>query len=228
MFIRERTLLAQRFDERTGRLEGDPSPIADNVDYFSPIGLAGVSVSWNVAGWQTTRRRPPRSANERRRRARVRFDARHRHTGHVPMTGGGTPSAFLKTEFNESMPQFSPDGRWLAYVSDEAGLPNLYVRPFPGPGEAQRISSGGGTQPRWRRDGKELFYVAGQRLMAVPAMVTPTFEAGAAQQLFDRRLRIIDYDVAADGQSLLINSEVSGPETKPINIVVNWMAVLKK
>ena len=116
----------------------------------------------------------------------------------------------------------------MTYVSDEAGQPDVYVRAFPGPGEAHRISSGGGSQPHWRRDGKELFYVAGQRLMAVPITAGASFDAGAAKELFDRKpARIIDYDVAADGQSFLINSEISGPETKPINIVVNWRAMLK-
>jgi eukaryotic-like serine/threonine-protein kinase len=147
----------------------------------------------------------------------------------LPMTGDRTPKAFVKTRFNETAPRFSPDGRWIAYVSDEAGQPDVYVRSFPGPGEAHRISSGGGSQPRWRRDGKALFYVVGQRLMAVPISAAATFAAGVAKQLFDRKpARIIDYDVAADGQSFLINSEVSSPETKPINIVVNWMAALKK
>lgn len=146
----------------------------------------------------------------------------------LPMTGDRTPTAFAKTRFNETAPRFSPDGRWLAYVSDEAGQPDVYVRPFPGPGEAHRISTGGGSNPHWRRDGKELFYVAGQRLMAVPVTGSPTLDPGVAKALFDRKpARIIDYDVAADGQSFLINSEVSGPETKPINIVVNWRAMLK-
>jgi hypothetical protein len=145
------------------------------------------------------------------------------------MTGERTPKVFAKTPFNETAPRFSPEGRWIAYVSDEAGQPDVYVRPFPGPGEALRISTSGGSNPHWRRDGKELFYVVGQRLMAVPVTASSSFDAGVPKQLFDRKpARITDYDVAADGQSFLINSEVSGPETKPINIVVNWMAALKK
>lgn len=147
----------------------------------------------------------------------------------LTLGGDGTPTPFANTRFNETAPRFSPDGRWIAFVSDEAGTPDVYVRPFPGPGEAHRISSGGGGNPRWRRDGKELFYVVGQRLMAVPVSTTANFDAGVAAVLFDRKpARIIDYDVAADGLSFLINSEVSGPETKPMNIVVNWMAALKK
>jgi len=147
----------------------------------------------------------------------------------LPMTGDRAPTAFVKTRFNETAPRFSPDGRWIAYVSDEAGQPDVYVRPFPGPGEAHRISTGGGSNPHWRRDGMELFYVVGQRVMAVPVGATESFDAGVGAVLFDRKpARIIDYDVAANGQSFLINSEVSGPETKPMNVVVNWMAALKK
>jgi Tol biopolymer transport system component len=146
----------------------------------------------------------------------------------VPLDGDRTPYAFARSRFNETSGRFSPDGRWLAYESDEAGQPDIYVRAFPGPGEAHRISTGGGSNPRWRRDGKELFYVAAQRMMAVPVNSTVSFDAGAARELFDRKpARIIDYDVAADGQSFLINGELSSPDTKPINVVINWMSVLK-
>jgi eukaryotic-like serine/threonine-protein kinase len=345
MYVRERTLLAQRFDDRSGRLEGDASPIAENVDYFSPIGIAGFSVSstgvlayhasdsigqitWITragvqtgtvaapAGYQNIRLSPDGKRlafdrSEQRTNATdvhvfdltrgtdtrvtsaagsefapiwspdgrrlvfawdkdappylhqlvldnstaaealvppngsvntprdwhpdgtfIAYEASDAVTAQdvwiLPMIGDRTPTAFAKTRFNESAPRFSPDGRWIAYVSDEAGQPDVYVRPFPGPGEAHRISSGGGMQPRWRRDGKELFYVVGQRLMAVPISSGASFDAGVPKALFDRKpARIIDYDVAADGQSFLINSEVSGPETKPINIVVNWRAMLK-
>jgi Tol biopolymer transport system component len=346
MYVRERTLLAQRFDERAGRLEGDASPVAENVDYFSPIGIAGFSVSangvlayhasdstaqltWiNRAGVQTgtvaaiARYQSVRLAPDGIRlavdRAEQRTNATDVHvfgltrgtdtrvtsaTGSefapiwspdgrrlvfawdkdappylhqlvldsgaaaeplvqpngavhtpgdwhpdgmliayektdsvtasdvwiLPLTGERTPTAFVKTRFNETAPRFSPEGRWIAYVSDEAGQPDVYVRPFPGPGEAHRISTGGGSHPRWRRDGKELFYVVSQRVMAVPVSTTASFDAGVAKVLFDRKPnRILDFDVAADGQSFLVNSEVSGPETKPMNIVVNWMAALKK
>jgi hypothetical protein len=83
--------------------------------------------------------------------------------------------------------------------------------------------------PRWRRDGRELFFAAGDRLMAVPVTLTQEFTAGAPSVLFDRRqARIIDFDVAQDGTSFLINSEVTGTGNTPLNVVVNWMAALKK
>jgi Tol biopolymer transport system component/predicted Ser/Thr protein kinase len=347
MYVRERTLLAQRFDERNRRLEGDAIPVAEGVDFFNPIGLAGFSLSRNgvlayhasdsvsqlawinragiqtgvvggIAPYQSVRLSPDgkRLAVDRIQDSRTNasdvhvFDLTHgtdtrvtsaigsefgpiwspdgrrlvfawdkdappylhqialdniatteplvRPNGSVhtpgdwhpngsfvayeasdsvtsadvwilPMTGDRTPKALVKTRFNESAPRFSPEGRWIAYVSDEAGQPDVYVRPFLGPGEAHPISTGGGSNPRWRRDGRELFYVAGQRIVAVPVTTSPSFDVGAPKELFDRKpARIIDYDVAADGQTFLINSELSGPETKPINIVVNWMAALKK
>ena len=105
----------------------------------------------------------------------------------------------------------------------------MYVRPFPGPGEARRISSDAGSLPRWRRDGKELFYVAGDHLAAVPIKLGSGFEGGAPEALFGRgSARINDFDVAPDGQSFLINSGVTGPENLPISVVVNWTAALKK
>jgi Tol biopolymer transport system component len=161
----------------------------------------------------------------------VAFEEQTRETGSnvvvLDISGAGKATPFVNTRFNETSPRFSPDGRWMAYVSDEAGTPDVYVRPFPGPGEAHRISSGGGANPRWRRDGRELFFVAGQQVMAVAVSAAQRFAAGTPIARFDRKpARIIDYDVARDGQSFLINSEITGPETKPITVVVNWPAML--
>jgi len=147
----------------------------------------------------------------------------------MPATGDRTAKPFLQTPFNEFGARFSPDGRWVAYVSDETGRNEIYVRPFPGPGEARRLSVAGGVLPRWRRDGKELFFVENERLMSVSTTLTPGFTAGAPVQLFDRRpAQIIDFDVTRDGRSFLINSEVAGPGTTPMDIVINWTATLKK
>src|SRR5262249_2553114 len=96
---------------------------------------------------------------------------------------------FLHTASNESQGQFSPDGHWVAYTSDESGLNQIYVQSFP-PGSGKfMISTGGATQPRWRRDGKELFYIAGNgKLMALDVKTAPTFEFGASKALFDSRI----------------------------------------
>src|SRR5262249_21779176 len=81
---------------------------------------------------------------------------------------GGNPTPFIKTTFGVSHGQFSPDGRWVAYSSNESGKTEIYVAPFPGPGGNWKVSSAGGSEPRWRRDGKELFYLAPDgKLMAV-------------------------------------------------------------
>jgi eukaryotic-like serine/threonine-protein kinase len=94
---------------------------------------------------------------------------------------------FLVTRFTEGAPDFSPDGRWLTYVSDESGRPEIYVQPYPGPGGKWQISTDGGTEPLWSRSGRELFYRSGARMMAVDVTTQPTFSAGKPRILFDRQ-----------------------------------------
>ncbi len=99
----------------------------------------------------------------------------------LPVGGGGKPIPFLKASFGVSQGQFSPDGRWVAYASNESGKWEIAVAPFPGPGGNWKVSTAGGTEPRWRRDGKELYYLAPDgKLMAVDVKTGPTFEAGVA------------------------------------------------
>jgi serine/threonine protein kinase len=112
---------------------------------------------------------------------------------------------FLHGDFNESQGQFSPDGRWIAYVSDESGAQQVYVQSFPTLGGQRQISTEGGTQPQWRRDGKELFYLAPDRqLMAVTVKAGATFEHDAPRALFQTELNVAalrqSYAVSADGQ----------------------------
>jgi Tol biopolymer transport system component len=154
----------------------------------------------------------------------------------VPLTGDGKPIPFVRTASGASDGQFSPDGRWVAYSSNDSGTWEIYVAPFPGPGGNWKISTAGGTQPRWRRDGRELFYVAPDTtLMAVDVEPGPTFEAGAARPLFRARWRepvsandLFAYDVSADGQRFLINTEMKEAVPLPLTLVVNWTAALKK
>ena len=87
--------------------------------------------------------------------------------------------------FNESAPQFSPDGHWLAYVSDESGRYETYVQPYPGPGGKRQISTDGGTEPVWNRNGRELFYRSGNKMMAVDITTQPGFAAGKPRMLFE-------------------------------------------
>ena len=104
----------------------------------------------------------------------------------LPLSGDRKAFSLLQTPFSESLGAFSPDGRWIAYVSDESGRPEVYVQTFPVSTAKWRVSTNGGTQPRWRRDGKEIFYLASDsRLMAVAVSAGASFEAGIPAALFE-------------------------------------------
>ena len=141
---------------------------------------------------------------------------------------GFEPVPFLQTSFSERAAKFSPDGRFVAYVSDESGRNEVYVRPFPGGDGKWQVSGNGGTQPRWGKDGKELFYVERDTLMAVAVATTPSFTSGAVTRLFqDAYLLGLDaprYDVSGDGRRFVLREPVAGTEEKPpsIHIVENW------
>ena len=159
----------------------------------------------------------------------------------LPNPGDATPgkeTPFLKTEFRETAAQFSPDGRWVAYVSDASGRPEIYVRPFPPPrngGGQWMISTGGAVQPRWNRNGKELFYFSGSKLMAVEVAATPAFQAGVPKMLFDAPIFTagdvmagISWDVSRDGKRFLLVTQSGKSGAEPITVVLNWAAGLKK
>ena len=154
----------------------------------------------------------------------------------LPLTGGERkPIAFMQTEFNETHAQFSPDGRFIAYVSDESGRAEVYVATFPAAGGKWQISTNGGDQPQWRRDGKEIFYVAPDKtLMAVPVTAGNSFEVESPVTLFATRIATGGltgdrnrYVVAADGQRFLV-SNVLDEEAKPLTVVLNWNAGPKR
>ena len=132
-----------------------------------------------------------------------------------------------------SRPRFSPDGQWLAYQSNESGRSEIYVQTFPEPGRKVRVSQSGGQFPRWRRDGKELYYIgADDQLMAVPVTTGTSFTAGAPVALFavgdyGRRQNRYVYDVSADGQKVLLLRPLD-TATRPLTVVQNWTALLKK
>jgi hypothetical protein len=136
---------------------------------------------------------------------------------------------FLQTPNNEQLASFAPSGRWIAYDSDESGKKEVYVRSFPASGAQWQVSAGGGSQPRFRRDGKELFYMSADRkVMAVQVKTDAnTFDSGAPRALFETRVLMKDgnqYAVTSDGQRFLINSTMTATGANPINIVVNWTA----
>ena len=155
--------------------------------------------------------------------------------GMVELRKGRTPSVLLSSRYNEVQARVSPNQRWMAYASDESGHFEVYVRGFPSAGNQWTISTSGGMQPEWRRDGRELFYVSTDRkLMAVPVTTDgETFSAGVPQALFP--IDIVepnapypnDYAVSADGQRFLINTQVDRP-SPPLTVVLNWAAGLKK
>jgi serine/threonine protein kinase/Tol biopolymer transport system component len=150
----------------------------------------------------------------------------------LPTTGGGEARPLIRTDANEAAGTLSPDGRWLAYVSDVSGRFEVYVQSFPDGGGLRQISTGGGAYPRWRRDGLELFYYAGDgKLMAAQAPRGANLELGSPVPLFAFRAgtlltNLAPYAVSADGQRFLINTVVDMEPNAPLTVVVNWAADL--
>ena len=142
---------------------------------------------------------------------------------------------FLGTRFNEGGGSFSPDGRWLAYVSDESGRNEIFVQPYPGPGGKWQVSTEGGTEPLWNRNGRELFYRSGNTMMTVETTTEPRFAVGTPRRLFEGEYvaiefpQLADYDVSADGQRFLMVKEIDRtPSTAQINVVLNWFQELQR
>jgi eukaryotic-like serine/threonine-protein kinase len=150
----------------------------------------------------------------------------------LPMTGDRKPYPFIQTPFDERDARFSPDGRWVAYTSSESHRPEIYVVPFPGPGGKRQVSTNGGQRPRWRRDGKEIFYLnAGQMMAAEVNGKGASFEIGAVRSLFrvptTNRPGYI-YDVFPGGQKFVLNIAAEQSSGEPITLVQNWTAGLKR
>ena len=146
----------------------------------------------------------------------------------LPFSDDAKPYALMETQTSEGNAQFSPDGKWVVFVSEETGRPEVYVTRFDKPGEKWRISSEGGTSPRWRRDGNELFYwTTDRKVMAVAIKPGETFAAGSPTQLFKADPLSVDYDVAADGQRFLFIASAPGTQSLPFAVVLNWMSDLK-
>ena len=151
---------------------------------------------------------------------------------------GRKPSPWLATRSNETAPMFSPDGRWLAYVSNESGRYEVYVRPYPGPGEKWQISSEGGRQPAWAHSGRELFYRIGDKMMVVDVTTGPSFSAGKPRMLFEglythaagpEEVLFSNYDISPDDQRLLMVQESDAAmAATQINVVLNWFEELKQ
>jgi eukaryotic-like serine/threonine-protein kinase len=158
------------------------------------------------------------------------------HLWVFPMGGNLKPYRLLPGTSADVEGQFSPDAHWVAYSSNESGRWQIYVAPFPGPGGKFQISTEGGQQPRWRQDGKELFFLSRDRkLMAVPVKLGATFEFSSPKPLFETHAHepltaeeFFTYDVFPDGRQFLINAEGERDKSSPVDIILNWTSQLKK
>lgn len=154
----------------------------------------------------------------------------------LPLVGDQKPFPIIQSNFRESQAKFSPDGRWIAYVSDESGTSQVYVQNFPNAGGKLMVSINGGFQPRWRRDGKELFYFGtDNKLMVVQVKTNGNdFQAGTPSPLFQATLIPpipiggSAGEVTHDGQRFLINVLVEESASSPAIVVQNWTALLKR
>jgi len=143
----------------------------------------------------------------------------------LPLSGDRKPQPLLQTKATERSGRVSPDGNWLDYVSDESGSDEVYVTQFPQPARSWRISTNGGTQPYWCGDSKELFFVSGNKLMAVSVDSGTEFQAGTPQPLFE--IEGTNYAPSKDGQRFLVSVVTEKAPAPPINVVLNWTAGLK-
>jgi Tol biopolymer transport system component len=148
---------------------------------------------------------------------------------------GGDALPFVATAFQEGSPLFSPDGRWLAYVSDESGRNEIYVQPYPGPGVKWPISTDGGVEPQWSLDARELFYRLGDKMMVVEVRSEPAFSSGRPQLVFEGpyltdQFATSNYDISPDGQRFLMIKAVEeeGGQQDQINVILNWTEELKR
>jgi serine/threonine-protein kinase len=128
---------------------------------------------------------------------------------------------------------FSPDGRFIAYVSNESGSDEIYVQPFPGPGEIVPVSAGGGRAPVWSHDGRELYYRNGSAMMTVSVTTEGGFRAGRPRQLFEGRYGVEpggqhDYDVSPDGQRFLMVGLDDEAEPSEIRVVLSWFEEVER
>jgi Tol biopolymer transport system component len=148
----------------------------------------------------------------------------------ISLDGSGKVQPFLQATFNQSNAQFSPDGHWVVYTSNESGRDEVYVQPFPGPGGKWMISTEGGNYPMWARSGREIFFRSEDKMMSAPAETQPTFKTGTPRMLFrgGNYLGLGNYDVAPDGQHFLMINEKQAPtSSKELSIILHWTEELK-
>jgi Tol biopolymer transport system component len=151
----------------------------------------------------------------------------------LPLAGDGPPELVVKTEFRIDEAQLSPDRRWLAYISTQSGDWEVYVEPFRRPGDRVRVSVDGGGQPKWRADGKELFYASPRKMMMAVEVRDEgdRLEVGSPTELFEipvvQRPQVDDYAVSPDGQRFLVKTPVGASRDQELHVVVNWTSLLE-
>ena len=153
----------------------------------------------------------------------------------LPLDGDRTATLFLSTPFEDRGVSFSPDGRWLAYVSGKSGQDEIYVRPYPGPGGEVIVSNGGGKEAVWGRDGTELFYRNGNQVLVVTVSTEQAFSVEAPRPLFEGEF-VLDnatggggnpnYDISPDGESFVFVESESDAPREQLNVVINWFQEL--
>src|SRR5258708_8439384 len=157
----------------------------------------------------------------------------------LPRFGDGKEVPLINSPADELEPELSPDGRWLAYISDESGSYEIYVQSFTAEGKVgsdrRRISTNGGIVPNWSRDGKELFYIASDgQLMSVAVKANGTeLEFSPPKAPFKTRMLadanvFHEFDVSTDGQHFLVGTVTGEPTAPPPTVIINWTAALKK
>jgi serine/threonine-protein kinase len=145
----------------------------------------------------------------------------------LPLEGEQTPIPFLVTRYNERAPVFSPDGRWMTYISDESGRDEVYVRPYPGPGGQTTVSTEGGVEPIWAPNGRRLFYRNADRMMVASVETEPTFSVSKPTILFEGRYERgvtgnLSYDVAPEGDRFLMIQPRGVRAKASFRVVLNW------
>jgi hypothetical protein len=143
----------------------------------------------------------------------------------------GTEEPVLETGFDEHQPALSPDGRWMAYVSNETGRDEVYLRPFPGPGGRTPVSSAGGGSPTWSRTGRELFFVEGRQMMVAEIVPGSEMRVGVPRRLFEGAFvweRAGNFDVSVDGRRFLMIEAEQGELAGEARVVLNWFSDLRR
>ena len=229
-----------RFESSFDNYEPIWSPDGNKVAFASNRSGAAFNLFWTEADGSGAPERLTESGNHQRNPVWspdgtvLLFDELTPDSGRdlwfLSAEGDRTPKSFLRTEFNERNGQFSLDGRWIAYQSDESGQDEIYIQRFPGPGGKWQASAGGGTEPRWNQNGRELFYLNGTRLMAVDLDTDADLTLGKPRQLFERSSGLGNYDIAPDGQHFAIIEprEIEPPPPTQLILVQNWFQELKR